>query len=161
MKIKGLRYVKCGEIYTSDSNIDVCARCDGVLDVVYDYDVIKREVNWEEIQSGKADKLGIWKYKDFLPIENEKHMVTLGEGKTPLIKSRRLNKGISLDNLMLKAEFMNPTGSLKDRCSPVSIARALEVGASGVCMVSSGNGRGIASCLRRYSRYTGVYYRAS
>ena len=60
---------------------------------------------------------------------------SLGEGGTPLIELEPSGLG----KLWIKAEWMNPTGSHKDRMSPLAVARALEVNARGVICASSGN----------------------
>ncbi|MCW3638101.1 MULTISPECIES: threonine synthase [Burkholderia] len=60
---------------------------------------------------------------------------SLGEGGTPLIELESSDLG----KLWIKAEWMNPTGSHKDRMSPLAAARAVEVGASGIVCASSGN----------------------
>lgn len=61
---------------------------------------------------------------------------TLGEGGTPLLP---LPAAAGLGALWLKREAANPTGSHKDRMSPLAVARALEVGARGILASSSGN----------------------
>ncbi|MBR0646823.1 threonine synthase [Plastoroseomonas hellenica] len=61
---------------------------------------------------------------------------TLGEGDTPLLP---LPSVAGLGALWLKRESANPTGSHKDRMSPLAVARALEVGARGILVSSSGN----------------------
>ncbi|MBR0668729.1 pyridoxal-phosphate dependent enzyme [Roseomonas hellenica] len=61
---------------------------------------------------------------------------TLGEGDTPLLP---LPPVAGLGALWLKRESANPTGSHKDRMSPLAVARALEVGARGILASSSGN----------------------
>ncbi|PQV42987.1 pyridoxal-phosphate dependent enzyme [Paraburkholderia sp. BL21I4N1] len=60
---------------------------------------------------------------------------SLGEGGTPLIEL----ESTCVSKLWIKAEWMNPTGSHKDRMSPLAVARAVEVGAGGIICASSGN----------------------
>ena len=60
---------------------------------------------------------------------------SLGEGDTPLFEL----ESTCLSKLWVKAEWMNPTGSHKDRMSPLAVARAVEVGAQGIICASSGN----------------------
>jgi threonine synthase len=61
---------------------------------------------------------------------------TLGEGDTPLL---RLPAVAGLGGLWIKQESANPTGSHKDRMSPLAVARAVEAGARGILASSSGN----------------------
>ncbi|MEM3615206.1 MAG: threonine synthase, partial [Candidatus Methanomethylicia archaeon] len=73
------------------------------------------------------------------PIENYSCIVSLGEGWTPLIRSRRLGSMLGLKNLYFKLEFLNPTGSFKDRGSSAAVSRAIELKASGMVGFSTGN----------------------
>jgi threonine synthase len=65
-------------------------------------------------------------------------MVTLGEGRTPLLPAPRTSERLGVE-LLLKWEGANPTGSFKDRGMAVAVSRALERGASGVVCASTGN----------------------
>jgi threonine synthase len=77
--------------------------------------------------------LGMARHAARLPYLN---FPTLGEGATPLLP---LPAVAGLGALWLKRESANPTGSHKDRMSPLAVARALEVGARGILASSSGN----------------------
>ena len=65
-------------------------------------------------------------------------MITLGEGKTPLLRASRLSERYGVE-VWLKWEGANPTGSFKDRGMAVAVSRALERGALGVTCASTGN----------------------
>ena len=63
----------------------------------------------------------MWKYEEFLlPIALE-HRVSLGEGNTPLVKSKRIGPALGLNNLYFKLENLNPSGSYKDRRNQPSL----------------------------------------
>jgi threonine synthase len=79
------------------------------------------------------------RYRELLPVTDETPMVSLGEGGTPLIRSRRLEGELGLEALYFKAEFMNPTGSFKDRGMVMAVAKAAEAGAEAVICASTGN----------------------
>jgi len=79
------------------------------------------------------------RYRDLLPITEDTPLVTLGEGGTPLIRSRVLERELGLEALYFKAEFTNPTGSFKDRGMVVAVAKAAEAGAEAVICASTGN----------------------
>ena len=82
----------------------------------------------------------IKKYRDFLPIEDESKIITLCEGDTPLIETRRLKEHINKEiDLYLKYEGLNPSGSFKDRGMTVAISRALEEESKAVICASTGN----------------------
>ncbi len=73
--------------------------------------------------------------------------ITLGEGNTPLIRSRRLESALGVGELYFKLEGMNPTGSFKDRGMVVAVAKALEDGCTGVICASTGNTSASASAF--------------
>lgn len=79
------------------------------------------------------------RYRDLLPVTDATPLVTLGEGGTPLIRSRVLEGELGLEGLYFKAEFQNPTGSFKDRGMVVAVAKAAEAGAEAVICASTGN----------------------
>jgi len=79
------------------------------------------------------------RYSHFLPVTSATPKITLGEGGTPLVRSRRLEGEIGCGELYFKLEGCNPTGSFKDRGMVVAIAKALEVGSSAIICASTGN----------------------
>ncbi|MEO8456619.1 MAG: threonine synthase [Chloroflexota bacterium] len=79
------------------------------------------------------------RYRDRLPITDKTPIITLGEGSTPLVKSRRLVERVGCDELYFKLEMCNPTGSFKDRGMVVAVAKAAESGAEKVLCASTGN----------------------
>ncbi|MFH1113212.1 MAG: threonine synthase [Pseudomonadota bacterium] len=79
-------------------------------------------------------------YPEFYRFEDEKHIVTLLEGNTPLIRAPRLAEKINPKlTLYLKYEGLNPTGSFKDRGMTMAISRAVEAGSTAVICASTGN----------------------
>jgi len=82
----------------------------------------------------------IHQYKSFLPLEDERHIVTLNEGNTPLIRSGFLEQTLGASfEVYLKFEGLNPTGSFKDRGMTMAISKAHEAGAKAVICASTGN----------------------
>ncbi len=79
------------------------------------------------------------RYQDFLPITPATPMLTLGEGDTPLVRSRSLEKELGCGELYFKLEGCNPTGSFKDRGMVVAVAKAMEGGSSSIICASTGN----------------------
>jgi threonine synthase len=82
----------------------------------------------------------IRKYRDYLPVGEERWIVTLNEGWTPLIKASRIQATLTPGiDVYLKFEGLNPTGSFKDRGMTVAVSKALEDGAKAVICASTGN----------------------
>jgi len=79
------------------------------------------------------------RYAEFLPLTEKTPLISLGEGGTPLVRSRRLVERTSLDALFFKMESQNPTASFKDRGMVVAVAKAMEEGARAVICGSTGN----------------------
>ena len=79
------------------------------------------------------------RYRDRLPVTERTPLVTLGEGGTPLVRSRVLEGELGLEALYFKLEYLNPTGSFKDRGMVMVVAKAVEEGARAVICASTGN----------------------
>lgn len=79
------------------------------------------------------------RYRDLLPVTERTPLVTLGEGGTPLVRSRVLERELGLGALYFKLESTNPTGSFKDRGMVMATAKAFEDGARAVICASTGN----------------------
>ena len=132
MKEINLICKKCKKIYREEDKKVICG-CGGFLDLLFD---VEFNINFID-----KKKYGIYRYKRFLPIKNEKNIVSFNEGFTPLIK---LN--IENHEILIKLDFLFPTGSFKDRGSTVLISKIKELGIKRVVEDSSGNaGASIAS----------------
>ncbi len=82
----------------------------------------------------------IRRYREFLPVSEETHVVTLNEGGTPLIEAPGIVSDIGGDfRLFVKYEGLNPTASFKDRGMTLAVTKAAERGASIVVCASTGN----------------------
>jgi len=118
--------------------------------VDYDYEKLANIINKESIGRGRHL---IERYKWFLPVEDSDKAISLEEGDTPLIKCKRLGSVLGLENLYIKDETRNPTGSFKDRAITVGITFALQRGYRKVITASTGNA---AASLSAYSAKAGV-----
>jgi len=79
------------------------------------------------------------RYRDFLPVTPATPLITLGEGDTPLVRSRILEKELGCGELYFKLEGCNPTGSFKDRGMVVAVAKAVENNSQSLICASTGN----------------------
>ena len=96
--------MNCGET-CGDLGAASCPHDGGVLDVFYSSAEIPIQPQLP----------GIWRYAAHLPLTDPEHIVSLGEGGTPLLPSAQLGPDIGLPQLYFKNEGLNPTGSYKDR----------------------------------------------
>jgi threonine synthase len=95
-----------------------------------------------ELTSGKSfeslgeiirrNRTGIWRYGGAMPYSDSP--ITLGEGGTPLVGA-----DFGGAELLLKLEYVSPTGAFKDRGASACITRAVAVGAGAVVEDSTGN----------------------
>jgi len=74
----------------------------------------------------------LWRYREALGFAGAP--VTLGEGMTPLVPARVADRDV-----LLKLDFVSPTGSYKDRGTTVMISKLREWGITTVVEDSSGN----------------------
>ena len=93
------------------------------------------------------------KYREHLPVGDSTPIFTLGEGDTPLVKSRWLGNDLGCGELYFKLEGCNPTGSFKDRGMVVAMAKALEEDSPAVMCASTGNTSASAAA---YGAYCGL-----
>src|SRR3546814_6634941 len=79
-------------------------------------------------------------YRDRRPLAADARAISLGEGRTPLIKLENLPKQIGFEGeLYEKFEGLNPTGSFKDRGMTVAVTQAVHEGAKAIICASTGN----------------------
>jgi threonine synthase len=110
-----------------------CSQCGNKwLDAEYEYpaDWTERLVN---------NRASIWRYRDLLPIQDEKNIVTLGEGWTPLTRAFNLGLMLGHSHIYIKDERQGPTGSFKDRQAAVAISMMKEAGIKEAVVASTGN----------------------
>jgi len=142
--------ITCGERYDIDEIVYSCRKCGDILEIRYDYGLLKEELKKSDWQSLP---LSVWRYKDFMPIRSPLNVVSLNEGGTGLYHCRRLGKALGIQNLYVKNEGENPTGSFKDRGMTVGVSKALELGIKIVACASTGN---TSASLAAYAAKAGL-----
>ncbi|MEO5986245.1 MAG: threonine synthase [Candidatus Limnocylindria bacterium] len=144
-RLVDLACTMCGAVAPADEPAGVCDTCGKVLFARYDLDAMRSAMPVPDF-SGRPDTL--WRYRELLPIRDERFAVTLGEGKTPLLRlglAARDVAGMQAGELLVKDEGGNPTGSFKARGLAVAVARAAELGIREVALPSAGNAGGAAA----------------
>ena len=146
-----LKCIDCGREYEASERIYFCPSCGGLLDVEYEYDRRLSLTPWSK--SFRERPLGVWRYRELLPIEELDKVVTMNEGGTRLIRCGNLERDLGIREIYVKYEGDNPTGSFKDRGMTVGVTKALEVGAKTTICASTGN---TSSSLAAYSAKAGL-----
>ncbi len=135
----------CRAEYQIDERLYVCLRCGGLLDVdrsgPITVDPTSLRELWRQRLSSleSRDRSGVWRFREFLPIDDDTPVVSLGEGNTPLYDAPRSADYCRLPELKLKHQGNNPTGSFKDTGMTVAVTQARKLGARMVVCASTGN----------------------
>ncbi|MCH7826303.1 MAG: threonine synthase [Acidobacteria bacterium] len=108
---------------------------------------------------------GMWRYRALLPdIDREvvEQRVFMGEGGTPLLRARRIERDLGCREVWLKDETRNPTGSFKDRGTALGIAVLVRLGFTALGTVSTGNmARSVAAYAARAGMEATIWVGAS
>jgi threonine synthase len=137
----------CGTQTGAENPQSLCPQCGGALFVRYDMAALRQSVSRDDIQARAAaapTSLGMWRYAAVLPTAEP---VTLGEGFTPMLRSRRY------PNLFLKEEGANPTGTFKARGLSMAVTMARHYGLRKLAAPSAGNAAG---ALAAYGAAAGI-----
>jgi threonine synthase len=131
-----LECARCGHHVPAETPQTVCPVDAGTLYVRYDMEALRKTARRErpaELAAQQAASLGMWRYADVLPNVTP---VTLGEGWTPMLRSRRF------DGLFVKEEGANPTGTFKARGLGIAVTMAKHYGLRHLAVPSAGNAAG-------------------
>jgi threonine synthase len=152
-KVLKLKCVKCGREYSEGDILYTCDDCgiDGILDVILDYDTIRREMTFDYFKNNH--NYSLWRYLPAIPIDDPKGIQPLQVGWTPFYETTKFTRETGLKSLFIKDDSRNPTASLKDRASAVGVAKALELNRKVVCAASTGNA---ASSLSGFAASAGI-----
>ncbi len=137
--VKFLKCLICSKEYAPDEVEYVCPDHgnEGILDVVYDYDLIKTRISKESL--AQNEDYTIWRYKPLLPIEANAETPPLSIGWTPLYDAPRLAEKLGLKHVWVKDDGRLPTASFKDRASAIAVVKAKEQNADIITTASTGN----------------------
>ena len=112
---------------------------DRPLWVRYDLEAVGRAMSKEALLRRLPN---LWRYRELLPHAEEKDIVSLGEGMTPLIHCPQLGAKFGLTDLWIKDESQLPTGSFKSRGQALAITMAKQFGIRRVAIPTAGNAGG-------------------
>jgi len=126
---------RCGATHDADRPQNLCA-CGSPLLARYDLAAVRRAVRPDDLARRPAD---LWRYRELLPVADDRYVTTFGEGWTPLLPAARYGESIGIPHLLVKDEGLVPTGSFKARGAAVGVSRARELGIRHVAMPTNGN----------------------
>jgi threonine synthase len=147
--IASLECVRCHHHVSADTPQTLCPLCSGSLYVRYDMDKLKKTAKREDIAvraAASPASLGMWRYSNVLP---DVTPVTLGEGWTPLLHSKRYS------GLFIKEEGANPTGTFKARGLGLAVTMARHYGLKHLAVPSAGNAAGALAAYCAAGSMTG------
>jgi threonine synthase len=140
---------RCDNRFPLSKLLNLCA-CGSPLLVRYDLKTASALVTKSSLQ-GRVPTL--WRYRELLPLQDDANLISLGEGFTPLIEAKTLARELGLEQLWIKDEAQNPTGSFKDRGLSLAVSRAKELGVKKMAIPSAGNAGG---SLAAYAARAGI-----
>jgi threonine synthase len=156
-----LRCVHCGVVQGEAGRLFRCSQCNELLEVIYpDWEAAAGSAEhfkklWQErkLSTAPQDLSGVWRYRELLPHISPQHIVSLGEGNTPLLQLKKPAQAFGLDRLLAKHLGMNPTGSFKDSGMSAAISMAKAEGFSFVGCASTGN---TSASVAAYAAHAGM-----
>ncbi|MCW3088792.1 MAG: threonine synthase [Sediminibacterium sp.] len=144
--VRDLQCAACFRSYSFTELQTYAGCCNQPLLVKYDYPRLSKKI--------LADQpFNMWRYAPFLPVTDIANRVSLGEGWTPIHSLDKLADRLGLENVSLKDESTNPTGSFKARGLSVAISKAKELGIQHCIIPTAGNAGG---ALSAYAAKAGI-----
>jgi threonine synthase len=126
---------RCGLTRGADRPAGLCA-CGSPLLARYDLDAARSAITPAGLAARPAT---LWRYHELLPVRESRHIVSFGEGMTPLLPMPRLATRVGVRELWMKDDGQLPTGTFKARGAAVGVSRAAELGIRSVAMPTNGN----------------------
>ncbi|MGI8424420.1 MAG: threonine synthase [Chloroflexota bacterium] len=126
----------CGRREDASHLQTICPACGRVLFARYEMEAARKAFPRDAL-AGRDHTM--WRYAEMMPVQKPEHIVSLGEGMTPLLPAQRLGKALGCTQLYVKEEGLNPTGTFKARGLSAAVSRALELGATSLAIPSAGN----------------------
>ncbi|AVT37100.1 threonine synthase [Plantactinospora sp. BB1] len=135
MYLTHLHCPRCDAEHAADRPQNLCS-CGSPLLARYDLAEVRGAVDPAALARRPAD---LWRYRELLPVAEDRHVTTFGEGWTPLLPAPRYGESVGVPELLVKDEGLVPTGSFKARGAAVGVSRARELGIRHVAMPTNGN----------------------
>jgi threonine synthase len=154
--------IECGRAYPADEVRYVCD-CGGLLDVWHDLETLRPHLN-RGLFDGRVcgapgprvvptTNSGVWRYREIILPTVVENIVSRPEGNTPVYEHPCISEWVGADNVFLKHEGENPSGSFKDRGMTVGVTQAKIIGATAVACASTGN---TSASMAAYAARAGI-----
>src|SRR5579862_4647173 len=149
----------CARRQDPKKDLHSCEFCGGLLDVKYDFDrfdpeQLQRTWHQRRLSGEPIDRSGVWRFRELIPfVEPGDKIISLSEGSTPLVGTRRTGWWAGPVHLTIKHQGNNPTGSFKDLGMTACITRAVARGVRMVACASTGN---TSSSMAAYAARAGL-----
>jgi len=147
--------MRCGSTFPGNRPFTVCPSCGGLLDADINLDQQLTPDAFAALIGTSEAFSGVWRFAQLLPPIPREHIVSRGEGNTPLYWDDRLAgyAGLTGGRFGIKHEGHNPTGSFKDRGMTVGVSHARAIGARALACASTGN---TSASLASYAASAGL-----
>ena len=118
--------------------------------VRYDLEAAKKAVSKAALKDRPQD---MWRFRELLPVTEDRNVVTLGEVWTPLVPLPTLARKLGGGEILVKDEGRLPTGSFKTRGLAMAVSMAKELGVKKIAMPTNGNA---GAALAAYATRAGI-----
>jgi threonine synthase len=151
MFLSWLECSACGKRHDWKRLQNLCTVCGKPLFAIVDLEAVRKLDGFKPSSLQRRER-SLWRWRELLPLPKDAEPVSLGEGGTPLLQSKRLGGEADVD-LWIKDESVNPTQSFKARGMSVAVSMAKYLGAKTLAVPSAGNAGG---ALAAYAARAGL-----
>ncbi|MCZ6818380.1 MAG: threonine synthase [Calditrichaeota bacterium] len=137
-----ISHLSCSECQAHFDHLELqtfCPTCTKPLLVNYDLEKASSRLSKSALFQRAPD---MWRYRELLPVLQQRNIVSFGEGLTPLIRVDKVAAKIGLSDVWVKDEGQIPTGSFKARGLAMAVSKALELGVRELAIPTAGNAGG-------------------
>jgi len=145
--VTSLTCVVCSAHYIERPGLYTCPSCGDLatLKVSYDYEAVRKVMTRRTLDAKPL--VDLWRYLPLLPVREVGNLMSLRVGGTPLYNAPGLRAKSGFPDLWVKDDTINPSGSLKDRASAVTLLKGLEMGYTEAAVASTGNAAASLACI--------------
>ncbi len=146
---------RCNRTFDNHQIQTYCPDCQAPLFPVYDLEAARLHLDRDIFRHRPT---GMWRWHELLPVQEPGNMLSLGEGDAPLLPAPRLGNNLGLQNLFVKEEGQNPTGSFKARGLATAVSKAKELGVRRFVIPTAGNAGGALAAYTARGGLQAVVY---